>query len=136
MAHAGGKTISPDSKKFLGNLSNALAEVADAVRPAVVNISTTTTISVEANPFGDMFNDPFFRRFFGDQFNHPGQNRKQKTSALGSGVIVSDTGYILTNNHLIKGADDIKVVLYDKREFKGTIVGVDPKTDLDRKSVV
>ena len=57
-------------------------------------------------------------------------NRKQKSSALGSGVIVSDNGYILTNNHVVKGADEIKVVLYDKREFKGTIVGTDSKTDL------
>lgn len=129
-AHAGGKTISPESKKLLGNLSNALAEVAEAVRPAVVNISTTATIPAQENPFGDMFNDPFFRRFFGDQFNHPGLNRKQKTSALGSGVIVSNKGYILTNNHVIKGADEIKVVLYDKREFKGTVVGTDAKTDL------
>jgi hypothetical protein len=95
IAHAEGKTISPESKKLLGSFSNALAEVAEAVRPAVVNISTTTTIPAEANPFGDMFNDPFFRRFFGDQFSPPGFNRKQKTSALGSGVIVSDTGYIL-----------------------------------------
>ena len=129
-AQAGGKTISPDSKKLLGNLSNALAEVAEAVRPTVVNISTTTTIPAGENPFGDMFNDPFFRRFFGDQFNHPGFNRKQKSSALGSGVIVSDKGYILTNSHVVKGADEIKVVLYDKREFKGTIVGTDSKTDL------
>jgi serine protease Do len=129
-AHAGGKTISQDSKKLLGSLSNALAEVAEVVRPAVVNISTTTTIPAQENPFGDMFNDPFFRRFFGDQFNHPGFNRKQKSSALGSGVIVSDKGYILTNNHVVKGADEIKVVLYDKREFKGKIVGTDSKTDL------
>ncbi len=129
-AHAGGKTISPDSKKLLGNFSNALAEVAEVVRPAVVNISTTTTIPAQENPFGDMFNDPFFRRFFGDQFNHPGLNRKQKSSALGSGVIVSDKGYLLTNSHVVKGADEINVVLYDKREFKGTIVGIDSKTDL------
>ena len=129
-AHAGGKTVSPDSKKLLGDLSNALAEVAEVVRPAVVNISTTTTIPAGENPFGDMFNDPFFRRFFGDQFDHPGLNRKQKSSALGSGVIVSDKGYILTNSHVVKGADEIKVVLYDKREFKGTIVGTDSKTDL------
>jgi serine protease Do len=129
-AHAGGKTISPDSKKLLGNLSNALAEVAEVVRPAVVNISTTTTIPAGENPFGDMFNDPFFRHFFGDQFNRPGPNRKQKSSALGSGVIMSDKGYILTNSHVVKGADEIKVVLYDKREFKGTIVGTDSKTDL------
>ncbi len=122
--------ISQDSKKLLGNFSKALAEVAEAVRPAVVNISTTTTISAGENPFGDMFNDPFFRRFFGDQFEHPGLKRKQKSSALGSGVIVSDAGYILTNNHVVKGADDIKVVLYDKREFKGKVVGTDPKTDL------
>jgi serine protease Do len=124
------KTISLESKKLLGSFSNALAEVSEAVRPAVVNISTTTTIPAEANPFGDMFNDPFFRRFFGDQFSPPGFNRKQKTSALGSGVIVSDTGYILTSSHVVKGADDIKVVLYDKREFNGKIVGADPKTDL------
>ncbi|MDD1751218.1 MAG: DegQ family serine endoprotease [Methanothrix sp.] len=124
------KTISPESNKLLGSLSNALAEVAEAVRPAVVNISTTTTVPAEANPFGDMFNDPFFRRFFGDQFSPPGFNQKRKTSSLGSGVIVSDKGYILTNNHVVKGADDIKVVLYDKREFNGKIVGADPKTDL------
>jgi serine protease Do len=129
-AHANGKTVSPESKKLLGNLSDALAEVAEVVRPAVVNISTTTTIPATENPFGDMFNDPFFRRFFGDQFHHPGLNRKQKSSALGSGVIVSDKGYILTNSHVVKGADEIKVLLYDKREFKGTIVGTDSKTDL------
>ena len=77
-----------------------------------------------------MFNDPFFRHFFGDQFGNPGQKRKYKSSALGSGVIVSDDGYILTNNHVVKGADEIKVILYDKREFKGKVVGTDPRTDL------
>ncbi|HEX9136151.1 MAG TPA: Do family serine endopeptidase, partial [Nitrospirota bacterium] len=125
-AYAKDKIISQESSKLLSKLSDALAEVAEVARPAVVNISTTSTVTMEDNP---MFNDPFFRRFFGDQFDH-GQKRKFKSSALGSGVIISADGYILTNNHVIKGADEIKVILYDKREFKGKIVGTDPRTDL------
>ena len=122
------KTVSQETTKFLGKLSDALAEVADAVRPSVVNISTTSTVTTEDNPEGDLFNDPFFRHFFGDQHGH--QKRKYKSAALGSGVIFSGKGYILTNNHVVKGADEIKVVLSDKREFKGKIVGTDPRTDL------
>jgi serine protease Do len=125
-AYAKDKAVSQESSKLLGKLSDALAEVAEVARPAVVNISTTLTVTTEENP---MFNDPFFRHFFGDQFDH-GQKRKFKSSALGSGVIISAEGYILTNNHVVKGADEIKVILYDKREFKGKIVGTDPRTDL------
>jgi len=122
------KAVSPDTIQFLSKLSNALAEVADVVKPSVVNISTTSTVTMQESPYGDLFNDPFFRRFFGDQQDH--QKRKYKSSALGSGVIVSENGYILTNNHVVKGAEEIKVVLADKREFKGKIVGTDPRTDL------
>ena len=122
------KTVSQDTIKFLGKLSDALAEVADVVRPSVVNVSTTSTVTMEENPEGDLFNDPFFRHFFGDQFGH--QKRKYKSAALGSGVIFSGNGYILTNNHVVTGAEEIKVVLSDKREFKGKIVGTDPRTDL------
>ena len=127
--------VSQDSRQFLKKLSDSLAEVAEAVKPSVVNISTTTTTVVDENPMGDMFNDPLFRRFFGDPSNPHGggkqkQKQKQKASALGSGVIVSDNGYILTNNHVIKNADEIKVLLTDKREFKGKVIGSDPKTDL------
>ncbi|MBS1243202.1 MAG: protease [Nitrospirae bacterium] len=128
IAAAREKAISPESVKTLSGLSEALADVADAVRPAVVNISTTSVVNMEDSPYGDMFNDPFFRHFFGD--GHPGMKRKYKSSALGSGVIVNENGFILTNNHVVKGADEIKVILYDKREFKGKVVGTDPRTDL------
>ncbi len=121
------KTISPDSVQLLSRLSAALAEVANVAKPSVVNISTTSTVSAEEGPYGDLFNDPFFRRFFGDQDN---PKRKFKSASLGSGVIVSESGYILTNNHVIKGAEEIKVLLSDKREFKGKVVGTDPRTDL------
>jgi serine protease Do len=124
------KNVSQESINTLSRLSQALDEVANVARPAVVNISTTSTISIDDNPYGDMFNDPFFRHFFGDQDGRPGQKRKHKSSGLGSGVIVSELGYILTNNHVVQDAEDIKVTLYDKREFTGKIVGADPRTDL------
>ncbi|MDH4161278.1 MAG: DegQ family serine endoprotease [Nitrospirota bacterium] len=132
-AQAKDGVVPQESKTFLKQLSASLADVAEAVKPSVVNVSTTTSVSTEANPYGDMFKDPFFRRFFGDQFDHPNGGKKQpkrKSAAMGSGVIVSTDGYILTNNHVIKDADEITVLLSDKREFKGKVIGSDPKTDL------
>ena len=66
--------VSPESTKFLSQLSSALDDVAATASPSVVNISTTTTVTMEQNPFGDLFNDPFFRRFFGDGNGHPARN--------------------------------------------------------------
>ena len=100
---------------------------------AVVNISSSRIVKTPGGgePFGPFFNDPFFRQFFGDQFFHGNQMpREQREQSLGSGVIVSPDGYILTNNHVIEGANEIKVFLPDKREFKGKVVGSDPKTDV------
>ncbi|MGW8272559.1 MAG: trypsin-like peptidase domain-containing protein, partial [Thermodesulfovibrionales bacterium] len=122
------KEISKQSSDFLDRLGGALSEITDSVSPAIVNISTAKIVRMRNTPFDQFFNDPFFRRFFGDQ-PHGGQ-REFRSTALGSGVIVSSDGYILTNNHVIKDADEIKVLLFDKREFTGKIIGSDPKTDL------
>ncbi len=102
--------------------------IAKRVTPAVVNISTTRTI--KSGGADSPFNDPFFRRFFGDQnpFGHLPQKRKEQS--LGSGVIVSSNGLIITNNHVVEEADDIRVLLEDKRSFQGEVVGRDKKSDI------
>jgi len=115
---------------LLDRINNALSAVSESAKQSVVNISTTTTISMKDHPLGDMFNDPFFRRFFGDQYGFHGGPRKYKSSALGSGVIVSEDGYILTNNHVVQNVDEIKVILPDKREFTGKLIGTDPQSDV------
>jgi len=92
--------------------------------PAVVNIQTTKIITERQHP---LMNDPTFRQFFGDRFGEP---RKRMESSLGSGVIVSPQGYILTNNHVIKAADEILVALKDGRTAKARVIGTDPDTDL------
>ena len=124
------KEVSPEAREFLNRMSNYLSEVAEVTKPSVVNISTTTTLTMKEHPYGDFFNDPFFKKFFGDGSDHPGIPKKFKSSALGSGVIVSKDGYILTNYHVVKDAEEIKVILYDKREFIGKVIGDDPQTDL------
>lgn len=121
--------ISEDSVNFLTKTGQAMAEVTAAVKPAIVNISTTRTVKVSGgmDPFGD---DPFFRRFFGERFGNQRQPKEHRSAGLGSGVIVSPDGYIITNYHVVKDADEIKVLLSDKREFKGRVIGSDPKTEI------
>lgn len=97
------------------------------VKKSVVNISSSKNVS-QNNPMQDMFNDPFFKEFFGFNFNMP---KKRKSSSLGSGVIISKDGYIVTNNHVVENADEILVSLPDNdKEFKAKVIGLDPKTDL------
>ena len=109
------------SSDILTNLGDAMAEVSEKIKPAVVNISTSKTVKTPRLPF----DDPLFRKFFGE--TPPG---KQKVSSLGSGVIATSDGYIVTCNHVIEGAEDIVVRLNDSREFKGKIVGLDSRTDI------
>ncbi|HQX66122.1 MAG TPA: trypsin-like peptidase domain-containing protein, partial [Dokdonella sp.] len=100
-----------------------LAPMIDRVTPAVVNINTKTRVQVR-DPF---FDDPIFRRFF----NVPNQPRERVQQSLGSGVIVDAAkGYVLTNNHVTQGADDIAVTLHDNRTVKARVIGSDPDTDL------
>ncbi len=110
----------------------SFADIAAKVSPAVVNISTTTTVRVPGSPFRHFFGpgerDPFgdfFHRFFGDI-----PDREMKQQSLGSGFIIDREGYIITNNHVVAGADEIKVKLADGREFKAKVIGRDQKTDL------
>jgi len=99
----------------------------DAVQratPSVVNISTSKEIRSPRHP---LLNDPIFRRFFGDQLQ---ENESQRASSLGSGVIVSAAGYVLTNHHVVEGADEIEVALHDGKKLLAKVVGSDPETDL------
>jgi len=112
----------------------SFAPVVKKVVPGVVKVFTTTKAhpaSFNGQPGGDM--DDFFRHFFGDQVPGRGQKRNSmvpRQEGIGSGVIVSVDGYILTNNHVVDGADEVKVALQDGREFTAKVIGRDPKTDV------
>ncbi|MBN2012401.1 DegQ family serine endoprotease [candidate division KSB1 bacterium] len=118
----------------LEQLDNAFVQVAERVKPSVVTISSAKIIKYRRiNPFNDM---DLFRHFFGvpdnrrDRGNDQEEEEELRQSGLGSGVIVSADGYILTNNHVIEGADEIKVITIDDKEYSAEIVGADSKTDV------
>ena len=98
------------------------ADAAKKALPSVVHIYTSKEVKAPRHPFAD---DPVFRYFFGDRFGGP-----QRQSGLGSGVIVSADGYILTNNHVVENMDEIEVATNDGRRLRARIVGLDPETDL------
>ncbi len=104
----------------------SFAPVVKKAAPSVVNISTTKTVTRQFDPF---FDDFFGGMFGGSPFSQGG-GQKYKSSALGSGFIIDLNGYIVTNNHVIDGAEEIIIKLQDEREFKAEVVGTDPLTDL------
>ena len=104
--------------------------VVKRVVPAVVNISTSKMVKQTAMEMPEGM-DPMFRQFFGNGNGRgPNMPRQRSEKALGSGVIISPQGYILTNNHVVDGATDVTVTLHDRREFKARVVGTDPRTDV------
>ena len=105
----------------------SFADLAEKVMPSVVNISTTTTVTTQANPFPFEFppGSPFE-----DMFKEFGTPQKRKSSALGSGFIIDKDGIVITNNHVIQGAEDILVRVNGDKEFKAKVLGADPGMDI------
>ncbi|MBI5408062.1 MAG: DegQ family serine endoprotease [Nitrospirae bacterium] len=112
--------------KELSGDGAAFSEIVKVVSPVVVNISTSKVVERDTRPFSDFFDDQF-SDFFEPYHKMP---KKWKEQSLGSGVVVSPDGYILTNAHVVEKADEIQVTLYDQQNFKGKIIGADPKTDI------
>jgi serine protease Do len=110
--------------------ATSFAPVIKKVAPSVVNIASTSSLKEQQfiHPF---FDDPMFRRFFGDPGGSGRRFRVPRAQNLGSGVIVSEDGFILTNNHMVDGADEVKVTLSDgKTQYTAKVVGMDPQTDI------
>ncbi|HBZ01768.1 MAG TPA: hypothetical protein DEO84_10660, partial [candidate division Zixibacteria bacterium] len=110
------------------NGHSPFVSVAEAVRPAVVNISAE---SVTEDKYHNFMDDDFFKRFFGLPDNRtPNQPRMRRSESLGSGFIFSKDGYILTNNHVVEGAEKVTVTLSDQRSYKADVIGADKETDV------
>jgi serine protease Do len=128
---AQGAPLGPDQRRVpasKGQIVLSFAPVVRKVAPAVVNIYSRKVERSRAR--SPLFDDPFFRRFFGEEFGLGGPERKRVRTSLGSGVIVDPSGIIITNVHVIQGADEIRAVLSDRREFDAKVVLTDKRTDL------
>src|SRR6202163_4698291 len=107
----------------------SFAPVVKHAMPAVVNISSSKVVKAQQVPRG-MLDDPMFRQFFGGRMPEMQQPHSQRETSLGSGLVVSPDGYILTNNHVVEGATDVKVSFADKEEYPAKVIGTDKYTDI------
>ncbi len=137
--HFGRSVMTPSSPQaatglaLAENLQMGFVDVAQHVRPAVVHLGTIQRAKTRRGPNLPQGNDdPFFRDFFNQFFGSEGPDSRSefRRPGLGSGVIIDKRGLVLTNFHVVKGADEILIRLSDKREYRGQILGTDPKTDL------
>lgn len=115
----------------------SLAPLAEKISPAVVNITTTTLVEGRTGPQGIVPKGSPFEDFFKEfQDRNKDQDRPRRSSALGSGFVISEDGYVVTNNHVIDGADEIQIEFFDGEEIKAEVVGTDPNTDIALLKVV
>ena len=108
-------------------IPSSFADLAERLMPSVVNISTTTTVTTQSNPFPFQFppGSPFE-----DMFKEFGTPQERQSAALGSGFIIDEKGIVITNNHVIQDADDIIVRVDGNKEFKAIVIGADPLSDI------
>ncbi len=108
------------------------AEIAEKVKDAVVHIQSVSTYSQSDtyDPFEDMMSDPFYEFFFGPRNKRQSQPQQKQRRGSGSGVIISNDGYIVTNNHVVKDADEIEITLLNKQKYIAQVIGTDPTTDI------
>jgi serine protease Do len=107
----------------------SLAPLAEKISPSVVNITTSTTVARRTGPQGIVPEGSPFEDFFRDRNNGP-EGSPRRSSALGSGFVISEDGYVVTNNHVIEGADEIRIEFFDGEELTAEVVGTDPNTDI------
>lgn len=123
---AGGPETSPAEEEITGSRRNAIVLAVETVQPAVVSVSVTQVRVYQVSPFSVFFNDPFFDQFFPELK----QEYRQKIKSLGSGFIVNDTGYILTNEHVVHNAVKVVVNLPDGRQFDAELIDSDRPVDI------
>ena len=118
----------PFSEALSHGSSESISPTVKRLTPSVVNISTTTVI--KASPFASPYQDEYFKKFFEKFFSDQMPEREFRNKGLGSGFIMSSDGYIITNNHVVKKAEEIEVILKGGKKYTAKIVGTDPVTDL------